>query len=229
MFQEPDIAAVAALISEPSRAMMLSALLGGHALPASELAARAHITPQTASAHLSRLLEGNLISVTATGRHRYYSLKNDQVAHILESLQVIASPSKTTPKRQPKIAPELCLARTCYDHLAGKLGVLLADALVEKGFISEAAGKYDPTEKGLDLAMTWGIAVDSLRKKRRKFAYACVDWSERRFHVAGSFGTAIAETFLDNGWVKRLPNTRALTVTSPGKVVLKQQLGIVLE
>jgi DNA-binding transcriptional ArsR family regulator len=226
VFQEPDIAAVAALISEPTRAMILSALLGGQALPASELAARAHITPQTASSHLSKLLEGNLISVTATGRHRYYALKSEEVAQILEALQVIAIPSKTTPQRKPKIAPDLCHARTCYDHLAGKLGVLLTDALIAKGFICETEQNYDLTKKGYDLVASWGIQVDLLKRKRRKFAYACLDWSERRFHLAGALGASVAETFLDKGWVKRMPVSRALSITHTGTEMLQQQFDI---
>ena len=226
MFQEPDIAAVAALISEPTRAIILSALLGGQALPASELAARAHITPQTASSHLSKLLEGGLISVNAIGRHRYYSLKSEEVARILEALQVIATPSKNAPQRKPQISPELRHARTCYDHLAGQLGVALTEALLGKDYICASDQNYDLTSKGVDLAESWGIEVDLLKKKRRKFAYACADWSERRFHLAGALGAAITETFLRKGWVKHLPHSRALTITPFGYDMLQHQFDL---
>lgn len=226
MIQEPDIAAVAALIGEPTRALILSALLGGVALPASELAARAHITPQTASAHLSKLLNGNLISVKTVGRHRYYSLKGEDIARILESLQVVATPSRNMPKRKQKIAPELQHARTCYDHLAGKLGVSLTDALIAKGFLCEVEQNYELTSKGVELADRWGIQVELVKKQRRKFAYACLDWSEQRFHIAGALGAAIATTFLDKGWVKRMPDSRALAITFSGADMLQQQFDV---
>ena len=228
MFQEPDIAAVAALISEPTRAIILSALLSGEALPASELASRANITPQTASSHLSRLLEGNLISVTAIGRHRYYSLKNREVAQLLESLQVIAPLSENTPARKPKIAPELCHARTCYDHLAGKLGVVLSEELIRQGYLNEIDQNYDLTKKGVKLANDWDIEIMSLKEKRRKFAYACRDWSERRFHIAGALGAAFADTFFARGWIKRLPDSRALRITYDGAKMLSHDFGIVI-
>ncbi len=228
MYQEPDIATIAALIGEPARAIMLSALLSGEALPASELASRAHITPQTASSHLAKLLEGNLINVTVVGRHRFYTLKSKEIAQTLESLQVIALPSKNTLTRKPKIAPELRHARTCYDHLAGRLGVVLSDTLVNQGYILEDNQNYKLTAKGMDLIESWGVEVVSLKKKRRKFAYACLDWSEKRFHIAGALGSALAETFFDKGWVKRLPGTRALKITIAGANMLQRDFGVVL-
>jgi len=228
MLQEPDIAAVATLIGEPARAIILSALLSGTALPASELAARAHITPQTASSHLAKLLAGDLISVTVMGRYRYYALKNSEVAQALEALQVIAPAAKNTPSRRPKIAPELCHARTCYDHLAGKLGVALSNGLIAKGYLLEIDQHYELTTKGADLAENWGVDVGLLKKKRRRFAYACLDWSERSFHIAGALGAAIADTFFDKGWVKQLPDTRALEITAAGINMLQGDFGIVL-
>ena len=228
MLQGPDIAAVATLIGEPARAIMLSALLSGQALPASELASRAHITPQTASSHLSKLLEGDLISVTVVGRYRYYALRSGEVAQALEALQVIAPAAKNAPDRKPKIAPELCHARTCYDHLAGKLGVTLRTVLLTNGYILEVGQNYELTEKGVSLAENWGINVGLLKRKRRKFAYACLDWSERRFHLAGALGAAIADAFFDKGWVKHLPETRALKITPAGVQMLQRDLGIAL-
>ena len=228
MLTEPDLATVASLIGEPTRAIILSALMGGEALPASELAYRAQVTPQTISSHLSKLLAGNLIKVTQTGRHRYYSLKDHKVAQILENLQRIAPLSKTTPLRVMKISPELCHARTCYDHLAGKLGVAVTNALVEQSYLEQEEDIYHLTCKGVELINQWEIDVKSLEKKRRKFAYACVDWSERHFHVAGSLGAAIAEYFFASKWVERLPHTRALTITALGEKALKREFSIIL-
>lgn len=227
MYQEPDIAKIAALISEPTRAAMLSALMSGQALPASELALRAHITPQTASSHLAKLLQGNLVRVTSIGRHRYYSLKNSEVARILELLQVIAPPPENTPQRKPKIAPELCHARTCYDHLAGKLGVMLTESLISHGYIYEIEQVYHLTDNGQILVQSWDIDYEKVKQKRRKFAYACLDWSERRFHLAGALGSAIAEVFFHRGWVKRLPETRALSVTSAGVEMLHTEFNLI--
>ncbi len=228
MSQEPDLATIASLIGEQTRAFILSALLSGEALPASELAYRAHVTPQTASAHLTKLLGGNLIKVTQTGRHRYYSLRNHEVAQMLEALQLIAPLSKSNVTRKNSISDELCFARTCYDHLAGKLGVAFTQALLEQEYLQQVDENYFLTSKGLKLAEVWQIDIIRLKKKRRKFAYACLDWSERRFHIAGSLGARITEVFFENKWVNRLPHSRSLTITALGEIILKQEFGIVL-
>lgn len=229
MLQEPDLATVAALIGEPTRATILSALLSGEALPASELAYRAHVTPQTASSHLAKLLEGNLIKVAQAGRHRYYSLKNHEVAQILEALQLVAPLSKSRVPHAPKISPELRHARTCYDHLAGRLGVALNNALIQQNYLLQVEQKYILTSKGIEWFAIWRIDVESLKKKRRKFAFACLDWSERHFHIAGSLGAAIADLFLINGWVKRLPQTRAVEITTVGDKFLESEFAIKIQ
>lgn len=228
MFNEPDFATVAALIAEPSRAAILSALLSGEALPATELAYRAQVTPQTASSHLAKLLDGNLVSVTTVGRHRYYSLKNHDVAQILETLQTIAPPSKQHVPRASKISPELCHARTCYDHLAGQLGVAVTNALIEKGYLTLEEQNYTLTASGLEWFASQQIDMDSLKKSRRKFAYACLDWSERRFHLAGSLGAALADLFFQSKWIQRMSHTRALKLTPAGEAFLKQHFDIQL-
>lgn len=161
MFQEPDIATVAALVGDPTRAIILSALLSGESLPAGELAARAHVTPQTASLHLSKLLDGNLIRVVKSGRHRYYALKSAEVAQVLEALQVIAPPPQQFKHTKRKPASHLCLARTCYDHLAGRVGVALCDSMLERGHITEDNQNYHLTEKGASLLCDWGMSVPS--------------------------------------------------------------------
>ena len=226
MLPEPDLATVASLIGDPSRASILSALMSGEALPASELAYRAQITPQTTSSHLTKLLEGGLIKVNKVGRHRYYSLKNHDVAQMLEVLQRIAPISKATPIRNRHISPELCFARTCYDHLAGKLGVAVTQVLIEQEYLIQDEEIYTVTSKGEDLLNRWEIDVQSLQKQRRKFAFPCVDWSERNFHIAGSLGAAIAEYFFQSKWVKRIPHTRALAVTTLGDETIDRQFGL---
>ncbi len=229
MFQEPDLATIAALIGEPTRATILSALLSGEALPASELAYRAHVTPQTASSHLAKLLEGKLLKVTKTGRHRYYSLKNHEVAQILESLQLVAPLPKLRPSRGTNISPALRHARTCYDHLAGKLGVAFTDTLIQQNYLIQEEQDYMLTPKGQAWFESWQIELESLKRQRRKFAYACLDWSERKFHIAGALGAAIADLFFKNGWITRLPQTRAIQITTVGEQVLKQDFAIGLQ
>jgi DNA-binding transcriptional ArsR family regulator len=226
MSQEPDLAAVAALIAQPSRASILAALLGGELLPATELAYRAHITPQTASSHLTKLLEGNLITVTSVGRHRYYSLKSHEVARILETLQMIAPPTKRYPPQAAKISPELCQARTCYDHLAGRLGVAFTDALLLKNYLMSVEQGYHLTAEGTEWFAAQQIDVETLKKVRRRLAYPCLDWSERRFHLAGSLGAAVAALFFEQRWIKRLPHTRAIELTPAGEKMLQRQFGL---
>ena len=141
---------------------------------------------------------------------------------------MVAPPLKTRPPRTSKISPELCHARTCYDHLAGKLGVSLTHALVDQAYLATDGQNYRLTSKGSTWVDTLHIDIETVEKKRRKFAYACLDWSERRFHIAGSLGAAVADVFFEKGWVKRLPHTRALKITSLGEGILKQDFGITL-
>lgn len=226
MLHEPDIGTIAALIGEPSRARILAALMGGEALPASELAYRACITPQTASSHLAKLLEGDLIRVTPSGRHRYYALKNYKVAELLESLSLVAPIVEPKYSRITKISPELCHARTCYDHLAGKLGVAVTNALLQQGHLWEDQGNYNLTESGMMWFASLHIDVKLLKSQQRKFAYACLDWSERHYHLAGALGAALANLFFDNHWIKRLSHSRAVKITPAGETFLADTLAI---
>ncbi|MEO0560479.1 MAG: winged helix-turn-helix domain-containing protein [Chloroflexota bacterium] len=227
MNQEPNFATLAALIGDPTRASILSALLGGVALPASELARRAHVTPQTVSAHLGKLLEGGLIRVTKSGRHRYYTLADARIAGMLETLQTLAPlPSDHNGRRG--ISDEMAGARTCYDHLAGRLGVAVTDALVSRAYIEASEGAYHISDVGEALFAAWEIDVGALRAQRRKFAYPCLDWSERRHHIAGALGAAIAAHFIEVGWVRRREGTRSLLVTGVGAAALWTELGVSL-
>lgn len=228
MTVEPDLSAIANLIGDPTRASILCALMGGEALPASELAYRAHVTPQTISSHVAKLMAGNLIKVEKIGRHRYYSLSSHQVAQTLEILQLIAPLTKQATPRASQISPALCQARTCYDHIAGKLGVAITDSLTAHKFLVKDDDVYHLSRQGAEWLKLWEIDEIVLRQQRRKFAYPCMDWSERRCHVAGALGAAIANLFFERGWLERQVNTRALTITSKGETVLHEDFGIVL-
>ena len=226
MRSEPDLSTVAALIGDPTRAIMLSALLGGQSLPASELAYRAHITAQTASSHLGKLVDGGLLTMQRTGRHHYYQLKNAEVAHLLEALAVVAPPPRVKSQGESEALKALHLARTCYDHLAGKLGVAVTQALLDQNFITLDEADYKVTAEGSQWLAAWDIDESQLHKGRRKFACTCLDWSERRYHVAGALGSSVAAKFFEKGWVARVKGTRALRITDSGRKGLKEQFGI---
>ena len=229
MRPEPDLSTAAMLIGEPTRAAILSALLGGQSMPATELAYVAHITPQTASAHLARLVEGGLLAVTSSGRHRYYRLKNDEVAYALEALARISPPPTLRNRQQSAEYDTLRHGRTCYDHLAGRLGVAVTQALVGRGLLLLFGECYELTEVGREWLLTLQIDEAQLRQGRRHFAGACIDWSERQPHVAGALGAAIARRLFDSGWLVRMPDSRAVRLTNAGYVALYDMLGLRLE
>lgn len=229
MQTEPDLSTVAALIGDPARATILSALLGGVALPASELAYRAHITAQTASAHLGKLVEGGLLGVERSGRHRYYRLKNAEVARVLETLAAISPAPHLKTRVQSEEYDTLCFARTCYDHLAGKLGVALTQALLARDLIREGEQAYALTEAGSNWLAGWEIDEAVLRKGRRLFAPTCLDWSERQHHLAGALGAAIALHLFDRGWITRIPGGRAVQLTDDGKRGLRHEFAVELD
>ncbi|MGH8436763.1 MAG: ArsR/SmtB family transcription factor [Pseudomonas sp.] len=222
---EPDLARVAGLMGEPTRAAMLASLLGGQALAAGELARRAGVTAATASAHLARLLESGLLTCRRSGRHRYYELANGDVAAALEALARVAAPVAAGNPAQAKGSGELRFARTCYDHLAGKLGLLLTETMLERGLICGRTG-FELTTAGDAWLVTLGIDVQALRTTRRILARPCMDWSERRNHLAGAAGAAIANALLERGWLARLPGTRALRLSLRGREGLYRSLGL---
>ena len=220
------LAQTAALLGDPARANILTALMDGRALTATELAAAANITPQTASAHLARLTTAGLLAVERQGRHRYHRLATPEVANLLETLMALAA---TTPARPITVGPRdqaLRAARTCYDHLAGQLAVAITDAMINQGHLelSPEAGALTPS--GTTFLKTLGIDPPTPTQGGRILCRPCLDWSERRPHLAGALGAALCTSCFTNGWIRRIEGTRALTITPKGRRELRQSFGI---
>ncbi|WP_165975508.1 ArsR/SmtB family transcription factor, partial [Actinomadura rubrisoli] len=198
---DADFAPVAALMADRARAAMLTALLDGRPLAAGELARTAGVSAQTASAHLARLLDGGLVTVIKQGRWRYYRLKGAEVAQVIEALSRISPPVRVRSLRQSRDARRLHEARTCYDHLAGGAGVALFAALLDGGMIEPDGGEtYAVTEKGEERLEALGLDLAAVRKARRRFAWHCLDWTERRPHLNGALGAAVTERMIEVGW-----------------------------
>ena len=219
---EANIAFVAALLADPSRAAMCLALAGGEARPAGELAARAGVSAQTASNHLAKLIAGRILRVEQQGRWRYYRLAGAEVGYAVEALAVVAPPLSETLAGNGMNGPARRLrdARTCYSHLAGRLGVALADALVAARWLEEDGRRYRLTAAGTRSLR--GLGIDARDRREQPAARRCLDWTERRSHIAGPAGTALATLALDRGWVRRLRGTRAVVVTPAGRVQLEK-------
>jgi DNA-binding transcriptional ArsR family regulator len=226
-------AEIAALAGDPARAGMLHALMDGRALTATELARVAGIAPQTASGHLARMSAGGLLAVEKQGRHRYHRLASPAVAQMMESIMQVASDLE--PVRRPlRVGPRdaaLRAARTCYDHLAGRLGVALADGLVAGGYAELAHDAGLITEAGMALLDRMGIDVAALSARRgnrppRLLCRPCLDWSERRPHLAGALGAALCSHGFKNGWIRRMDDTRAVAITPKGERAFREQLGV---
>jgi DNA-binding transcriptional ArsR family regulator len=225
---------IAAAIGEPARARMLFGLLDGRARTSTELALVADVSPSTASAHLTRLRDARLISLTVQGRHRYYRIENRRVAAAIERLSVLAGATIDSPGVPFRVStPEhLVHARTCYDHIAGALGVALHDALRERGWVASAVGRnneYSLTDTGEHQLTAMGIDVAELRAARRRLAFGCLDWSERRPHLGGALGAALLAMMLERRWTKRERDSRALSVTAIGRRELARRLGVQLD
>jgi DNA-binding transcriptional ArsR family regulator len=212
------VSRIAAAIGEPARARMLGCLMDGHARTSTELAMVAEVSPSTASVHLSRLKAADLVRVLVQGKHRYYSLQGPQVAAVLEGLSILAGGSRhdfvpATPSR-------LRAARTCYDHMAGTVAVALHDRFKSLGWLSICAKRtdnaYHLTQDGTKAFEAMGIDVEGARMLRRRFAFACLDWSERRPHLGGALGAALLKLALERKWLAQDLDSRALSVTKLG-------------
>lgn len=212
------VSRIAAAIGEPARGRMLHCLMDGRARTSTELAMVADVTPSTASVHLQRLKAQRLVKVFAQGKHRYYSLEGANVAAALEALSVLAGGPRNV--FVPRTPNRLRAARTCYDHIAGTLGVSLHDRFKAMGWLSGGSGAdnaYDLTPSGVKAFDALGIDTEATRRLRRRFAYACVDWSERRPHVGGTVGAVLLNVALKRKWVIQDLDSRALTITTVGR------------
>jgi DNA-binding transcriptional ArsR family regulator len=240
---EADIAPAAALMADRARAAMLIALLDGRPLAASELARLASVSAPTASAHLAKLLDGGLVTAIRQGRHRYYQLGGHEVALAIEALSQIGPPTPVRSLKQSRQAAALAEARTCYDHLAGRAGVLLLDGMLAEGLLAEISGasgwpaasgglaanmasvRFQVTKSGMATLAPFGLNIDALRATRRRFAGACLDWTQRRPHLGGSLAAAITTRLFEVGWIERGPRTRSVRITPEGREGLAATFG----
>jgi DNA-binding transcriptional ArsR family regulator len=248
MSGDVDLARTAALIGDPGRARVLRALADGRELAASVLAHEAGVAASTASAHLSKLVQGGLVAAERRGRHRYFRLASPEVARALEALAQVAPPAPIRSLREGTKAQAVRAARTCYDHIAGRLGVAIMSALIADRVLTGGDGHrrrararedrpssigrdldYRLTDDGADKLRDLGVDVDrALAGPRAPIRY-CIDWSEQDHHLSGALGAALAARLFDLGWVKRLPRTRAVLVTDAGRRGLGEQLDVALD
>jgi DNA-binding transcriptional ArsR family regulator len=246
MLGDTDISPLAALLADPARARIVLALGDGRALAASVLADEAGVAASTASAHLSKLVSGGLLTAERHGRHRYFRLAGPEVGELLEVLSRLSSSAPIRSLRDGTKAKAVRYARTCYDHLAGMLGTDLMATMIEDGTLAGGDGVFNPstaardrlsspgfdydyrlTPDGLERLANFGIEFDALPRRRPLIRY-CVDWSEQRHHLAGSLGAAIAERMFELGWIRRADRSRAVHVTEAGRAGLQEQFGLQL-
>jgi DNA-binding transcriptional ArsR family regulator len=215
------------MLADGNRSTMLLELLDGRALPASELASRARISRPLASMHLAKLEASGLVHVEPNGRHRYYRLASGELASALEVLSALSpAPEPSGGLREYSAHEALRYARSCYDHLAGELGVQVTERLLERRALERVEGGFAVTEAGAELLAAYGIDVVELARRRRAFCRACLDWTERRHHLAGSVGAALLSRFLEDRLLRRLPTSRALVMTAEGSGVFGREWGI---
>jgi DNA-binding transcriptional ArsR family regulator len=221
----PNITRIAALIGDHTRADVLTALMSGMALTATELAGIANVTRQTISSHLSQLVEAGLLAVEAQGRHRYFRLASEDIAQLLESLMSVAYRTGALRLRSSPREPALRRARVCYDHLAGELGVLVYDSLARRGAFAFGADGISLTDTGRAMMRELGLESTQLEGQRRAPCRTCLDWSERRHHLAGTVAQAILARLLALGWARRVDGSRVLAFTVSGEEQLRTWCG----
>lgn len=217
-----------ALVSEPVRATILWKLLDGKAYTATELAIAADTSPSNISMHLTKLVNGGLLKAESQGRHRYYAFSRKEVAQAVEALAALMPYSSKKFSPVNTIDPAIQQCRTCYDHLAGKTGVAITDALIKQRFIIAADRSFKLTPKGRKWFIERGIAVDELQQQRRSFLRPCLDWSERRYHMAGSLAAELLNKMLAEDWIRKVKNSRAVVVTGKGQKSLYEGLKVVV-
>src|SRR2546429_3244099 len=225
MVRGSRIAEIGRLVGDPARATMVSALLDGRALTASELALAARITPQTASTHLAKLTEAGLLSVVRNGRHRYFRLASPTVGDMIDGIVAVALAKRPRYRPLSPRARALSAARICYDHLAGRLSVDLTDSLVAREYVVLDVEAAEITRAGIRFLTEFGIELPRLRTTRRHFCRLCLDWTERRPHIAGAVGAAITKRYFDLGWMEREKRTPAVIVTPSGRRGVQKNFG----
>jgi len=223
-----DIAAVASLMADATRATILLSLLDGRIRPAGELAHLARVTPATASEHLAKLVAGGLVTLERRGRFRYYRLANSRLAEALETLAALAPHRPTDSVGHRQQAAPIQRARLCYDHLAGTLGVQITDALIAEGTLVQEERAFVLSDKGRAAFADLGIDVGPLGRRGSRLGRACLDWSERRYHLAGPLGVALTSRLLELSWIERTPTPRVLSLTNAGRRAIKARFGVTL-
>jgi DNA-binding transcriptional ArsR family regulator len=214
---EDQFIKAAALIGDPTRASIMWTLLDGRAFTATELAISANTSPQNISMHLGKLLEANLLCVEKQGRHKYYRFSNKEVAYVVEAMANLIPKPEIASKNKTENYPPIKYCRTCYDHLAGKIGVALTDSLLEQKIIIENNNTFEISSEGEKWFSDFGINIKDAQKQKRIFLKPCLDWSERRNHIAGSIGTLLLNKMLNEDWIRRTANSRAIVITGKGE------------
>jgi DNA-binding transcriptional ArsR family regulator len=222
----PSIVRIAALIGDHARAEILTALMAGAALTATELTAVANLTKQTISSHLAKLLDAQLIVVESQGRHRYFRLADRDVAHLLESLMGVAYRTGAVRVRSSPREPALRKARVCYDHLAGELGVLALDSLEQSRYVRHDTGGLTFTRAGKQFFGEIGIDIETLGVQRRRLSRSCLDWSVRRHHLAGAAGAALLNRCYELGWAQRVKDSRVVAFSAAGERAFRQRFRV---
>jgi DNA-binding transcriptional ArsR family regulator len=220
---ENQFAEIASLLGDKARAIMLWNLLDGRAYTASEFAVCANISAQSASNHLAKLATANILSVEKQGRHRYYRYANAEVAQVVEAMAALVPSIGDYRKIRKPGQNDFTYARTCYDHFAGKFGVSLTDALVNQNIILPGEKKYEVSEFGTAWFQSIGIETNKIQNHKRSFAHPCLDWSERKHHLAGALGAALLNRFLESDWVRKKQQSREIIITTAGKIELSKK------
>jgi len=226
MITGPIIAEIAALVGDPARATIVSALLDGRALTASELAVAARITPQTASTHLAKLTGAGSLSVVRNGRHRYFRLASPAVAEMIDGIAAVALAKRPRYHPLSRQARALSAARICYDHLAGRLSVDLTDSLIAREYVVPDGEAAEITAAGVRFFTKFGIELPAPRASRRRLCRLCFDWTERRPHIAGALGAATTKRCFDLGWMERMQRSHAVIVTPSGRRGFRETFGV---
>jgi DNA-binding transcriptional ArsR family regulator len=208
---------IASLIGDPTRATILWTLMDGKAFTATELSIAADTSPQNISMHLHKMVEANLLCVENQGRHKYYKYARKEIAYVVEALANLTSRDFIQSKNGDVDISPIKYCRTCYDHLAGKVGVMLTDSLLKQKIIAEKENEYEVSAKGKKFFSAFDIQIEDLQQQRRAFARPCLDWSERRHHMAGSLATALLDKMFSSDWIRKVKSSRAVIITAKGE------------